>query len=256
MVSSLADDGRFNIRIDQKSIRILVLDGRTSGEIEEEWSNKIGAGELDSVAIIWFGHDELVQPQSYKKYTKIEDARKFASSYGFGARFRKSGGGLVPQGDGILNFSIIFRTELNASELAADVYLYLGSIIKRTFSYFGMETNFREVPQAFCDGKYNLATLHQGVIKKIVGTAQYWKKYNKTNVVLAHALILISIDRVKLCSLLNGYEEKLGSDTFYDANSIVDFSTLYAEKNTSILNVNVIKELFVNELINQINGGL
>ena len=140
MVSTLAGLQELNNRIDYESIRLLTIDEPVSGEIEAEWSNRIGLGELDAIGIIWSGRNELVQPLSYKKYSKLDDAEALASSYGFATRFRQSGGGLVPQGDGILNLSLIWKTKSNISEISNDIYLHLGSIIKKTFSQFGVET--------------------------------------------------------------------------------------------------------------------
>ena len=252
MVSTLAGLQELNNRIDYESIRLLTIDEPVSREIEAEWSNRIGLGELDAIAIIWSGRNELVQPLSYKKYSKLDDAEALASSYGFATRFRQSGGGLVPQGDGILNLSLIWKTKSNISEISNDIYLHLGSIIKKTFSQFGVETFYQEVPRAFCDGRFNLAAIHNDQVKKIVGTAQYWKKYNETYVVLAHALILINVNNNKLCDLLNKYEEKLGSDKSYSPDAIVDFCTLFSSENEDFLSKNVIKELFIKELANQI----
>uniref|UniRef100_UPI004048B20E lipoyl protein ligase domain-containing protein n=1 Tax=Polynucleobacter sp. TaxID=2029855 RepID=UPI004048B20E len=252
MTSALIDSEEVTNRIDYESIRLVMTDEATSGEIETEWSNKIGYGELDAIALIWFGPNELVQPLSYKKYSKLDEAKAFAAMHGFSTRFRQSGGGLVPQGDGILNLSLIWKTKSNVAEISSDVYRHLGSIIKKTFSKFQVETFYQEVPGAFCDGRFNLATMHQGQVKKLVGTAQYWKKYNETYVVLAHAVILMNINNIELCDLLNKYEEKLGSDKCYSSDAIVDFCTLYNLENEDFISKKLIKELFIKELTNQI----
>jgi lipoate-protein ligase A len=72
------------------------------------------------------------------------------------------------------------------------------------------------VTGSFCDGRFNLAV----GLRKIAGTAQYWRCAGDRHAVLAHALLLVKADTTALTTLANDFETALQSNRRYDANVI------------------------------------
>ena len=73
---------------------------------------------------------------------------------------------------------------------------------------------------SFCDGRFNLAVCAQGRLRKIAGSAQYWRRGNGRQAVLAHALLLIDADPALLSAQANRFETALGSGRHYDAKAL------------------------------------
>ena len=80
------------------------------------------------VAQIWHGPQSLVVPSSYKRFSNLDKVRAQYAAAGCPVFLRKSGGGLVPQGPGIINLSLAWPIERTFGEAAEDVYRYLCGI--------------------------------------------------------------------------------------------------------------------------------
>jgi lipoate-protein ligase A len=87
---------------------------------------------------------------------------------GITVALRRSGGTVVPQGDGVLNLSLAYRlADSQRFSIAAAYARLLGPLI-RMLRADGMPATIGEVPEAFCNGRYDLV-LGGG---KLAGTAQ------------------------------------------------------------------------------------
>ena len=69
---------------------------------------------------------------------------------------------------------------------------------------------------SFCDGRFNLAV--KG--RKLVGTAQAWRRVDRQPVVLAHAVIVVDADPAELTARANAFEAALGTATRYRADTL------------------------------------
>jgi lipoate-protein ligase A len=102
----------------------------------------------------------------------------------------------VPQGPGIVNLSLAWPVYHSLGEAAEPIYLFLCGLLQRTLASFGVASHCRAVSGSFCDGRYNLACGEGEQVRKIAGTAQYWRPMaeGRGHVVLAHAVVLLDAD--------------------------------------------------------------
>lgn len=137
-----------------------------------------------------------------------------------GVQVRASGGGLVPQGPGVWNLTLVWPAADAAVGAAAHgmhaVYPALCGEMAAAFVRLGVQARPGQVPGAFCDGRWNLAIGG----RKFVGTAQAWKRFGPRTVVMAHAVIVIDADPAALTARCNAFEQALGSGVRYRADAL------------------------------------
>lgn len=176
-------------------------------------------------AAVWQGPRSLVVPLSYRRFAGFDAACELSAARGWPVRVRRSGGGVVPQGDGVLNFSLAFPMDDGAGRWMTQVYLMMCDVLGRAFRSLGVTTRLGEVPGAFCDGRYNLAVRTAdprpaGRLRKLVGTAQYWRRRDRQHAVLAHAIVLLDADIEAMTATLNDFEATLQRGRPYDAAAV------------------------------------
>ncbi|PLF47491.1 lipoyl protein ligase domain-containing protein [Klebsiella pneumoniae] len=177
-------------------------------QAEQPLFAKASAGE--AVAQLWQAPQGLVVPGSYRQFTDLPAVSAHFAARGWPVWLRRSGGGLVPQGPGIINLSLAWP------------------VLQRTLARFGVASHPRAVSGSFCDGRYNLACGEGAEARKIVGTAQYWRPLaaGGGHVVLAHAVILIDADLSAAHQAANAFEAQLGSERVYCADKTVTLAQL------------------------------
>jgi len=182
-----------------------------------------------AVAQLWEGPKSLVVPRSYLRYPQFESARSAFLRGGCPVWLRMSGGGLVPQGPGILNLSLTYSVAQQPSKMSDAVYRHLCEVIGSALRVIGVTTHHQAVDGSFCDGRFNLAWGEGTDARKIAGTAQYWRQLpaamqttgGRRHLVLAHAVLLVSADRDEANQRANAFEEAIGSGRQYEVNKIV-----------------------------------
>ncbi|TLV14668.1 lipoate--protein ligase family protein [Klebsiella indica] len=182
----------------------------------------------DAVAQLWQAPRGFVVPGSYRKFAALSTVSEQFSRRGWPIWLRRSGGGLVPQGPGIINLSLAWPLYQPLGEAAEPVYLFLCALLQRTLASFGVASHFQAVSGSFCDGRYNLACGEGEHARKIAGTAQYWRPMpgGKGHVVLAHAVILLDADLQAAHLAANAFEARLGSGRIYRADKTVTLAEL------------------------------
>jgi len=184
------------------------------------------------VAAVWQARQSLVVPRTYRRFAAFDQACQTSAALGWPVVVRQSGGGLVPQGGGIVNFSLAQRLEGAALPQTDAIYAQLCRIVSQALQCFSIDSRPAAVPGAFCDGRYNLAVDTPTGLRKIAGTAQVWRRIppatggGAVQVVLAHALILADIDAAQLTHHLNAFEKALGSLAHYQAERVVSMREL------------------------------
>lgn len=181
------------------------------------------------VAHLWQAPLSLVVPRSYRRYPALESARAEFAQRGCPVFLRMSGGGLVPQGPGILNLSLAYRVRGTVGEHSEAVYRHLCEILRGALGTFGVQTHWQAVEGSFCDGRFNLAWGEPGEAQKIAGTAQYWRSVKldaresqtPLHAVLAHAVLLVSADPEEINERANAFEDAIGSGKRYEAGRVV-----------------------------------
>jgi lipoate-protein ligase A len=129
---------------------------------------------------------------------------------------RHSGGGLVPQGPGVWNLSLLWPASGATPSGTDAIYQHLCGELSAAFARLGLHATPQPVDGSFCDGRFNLAV--RG--RKLVGTAQAWRRVDGHPLVLAHAVIVINANPAELTARANAFEAALGSTTRYRADAL------------------------------------
>ncbi len=186
------------------------------------------------LAHLWQAPVSLVVPRSYLRHAQLEAARSAFAARGCPVWLRLSGGGLVPQGPGILNLSLAYPVRGGAGTHSEAVYLHLCEVLAGALGALGLQTHWQAVDGSFCDGRFNLAWGPPGQARKMAGTAQYWRRVAgaedpSLHVVLAHAVLLVSADPEAINRRANDFEDAIGSGRHYRADRVVSVAQALLE---------------------------
>ncbi len=191
-----------------------LADGMTA---EAEWMASAAASGRAS-AHLWHGEPGLVVP---RQYTRLPGWPAAAQKHA--VLVRASGGGLVPLGPGLLNLSLVWRVDDAAGGVPSNtdaIYRALCEELAAALARLGITSAPQAVEGSFCDGRFNLAV--DG--RKLVGTAQSWRRIAGKLVVLAHAVIVVDADPQQLTLATNVFESELGSARRYRAEALSSVS--------------------------------
>jgi hypothetical protein len=184
---------------------------------ESEWAQRCAATGR-AVAHLWQGVEGFVVPC---RYTTLPGWSQ--RPLDMTLHVRTSGGGLVPQGPGVWNLSLLWPAPSNTPTDTSGVYRALCTELSAALARLGIEgASTQAVEGSWCDGRFNLAV--GGA--KLVGTAQAWKRVGAggpnargVTVVLAHAVIVVTADTVALTARANACEAALGNAARYRAEA-------------------------------------
>lgn len=174
---------------------------------EAGWMQHVAANGTP-LAWLWQAPPGLVVP---RRYTTLPGWATACRQVDGELQVRQSGGGVVPQGPGVWNLSLLWPAPSDGPQAADALYRALCAELQAALARLGLSTHTGAVDGSFCDGRYNLAV--DG--RKLVGTAQAWRRVNGRAVVLAHAVILVDADLQALCDRANALEAALGSAQRY-----------------------------------------
>jgi hypothetical protein len=199
------------------------------GDVEIEWLEQALGGI--STAALWIGKQGLVAPMSYQRHENLIGSCAASASRGWPVRFRRSGGGVVPQGPGILNLSLARPCDRPPGDLAESIYADLCLVLTQALAAIGINATTRPVSGSFCDGRFNLAvtSVKDEVSRKIAGTAQYWRHAGSRHAVLAHALLIVDADPLALVEETNRFETALASGRQYDCDALTSVSRAWRD---------------------------
>jgi lipoate-protein ligase A len=193
---------------------------------EAEWMAS-AAATGGAAAHLWRGEPGLVVPRSCTTLPCWPAAAKAHR-----VLVRASGGGVVPQGPGLLNLSIVWRTDANAVAIAGGapsgteaIYRAMCDRLADALARLGIAAAPQAVEGSFCDGRFNLAVAG----RKLVGTAQSWRRVAGTRVVLAHAVIVVDADPQALTEAANAFERDLGSGRRYRAEVLTSVALAWQQ---------------------------
>ena len=198
------------------------------GGVELQWLEAALAGQ--ATATLWTGRTGLVAPLAYRRHAQLDEACAQSSAQGWPVRLRRSGGGVVPQGPGILNITLAYPCSGAAGDMAEPVYAHLCQLLTNALARLGIAAFPCSVQGSFCDGRFNLAVNHQGSTRKIAGTAQYWRRASGRQAVLSHALLIVDADPAHLSAQANQFEAALASGRQYDANALTSVAQCWQQE--------------------------
>ena len=179
-----------------------------------------------AVAHLWQGRPGLVAPRSYTLQPGWASAAP-----AFDVQLRSSGGGLVPQGPGVWNLSLVWPVPSATPTGTEGVYRALCAELAAAFARLGLATTPQAVEGSFCDGRFNLAAGG----RKLAGTAQSWRRVDGRPMALAHAVIVVTADPVALTAQANAFEAALGSTRRYRADALTSVALALGEAATPAL---------------------
>lgn len=221
------------------------------------------AGEADPIAAdldllrqadvpsarLWQAPTSLVVPRSYRKYPRLDTVAVQFAANGCPVYERPSGGGLVPQGPGILNLSLAYALPGTPGLWMECVYVHLCRLMQHALESLGVETHWQAVAGSFCDGRFNLACGSGAYVRKIAGTAQYWRALPRhqagfaSHTVLAHAVLLVAPDLDAIHTRANAFEQAIGSNRRYDPGKTVSVAQMLGAQAPAGLNHSVRQRL-------------
>lgn len=174
------------------------------------------------VARIWHADQGLVVPRTYAARPGFAAAQADLAARGWPVHVRQSGGGIVPQGPGILDVSLAQSFHGRPLDHADALYRHLCYLLQAALRHFGIATSIQPVQGSFCDGRYNLAIGTPA--RKVVGTAQLWRRVpggsSAHQIGLVHALILAQCDPAEATRQANALEAALGSARRYRSECV------------------------------------
>lgn len=191
------------------------------------------AGVEGPVAAIWHTERSLVVPRSYRRYDGFEAACQRFAQEGWPVTVRQTGGGIVPQGPGIVNLSLAYSVDGPPMQHSEAGYLLICQLLAEALNAVGIEAFPAAVDGSFCDGRYNLAVQRAGAAVKIAGTAQSWRRKpgsKNAHLGLVHALVLIDTDTAAATHIANAFEAAIGSSQRYQAEKVVSAAELLGRR--------------------------
>ncbi len=140
----------------------------------------------DPLVCLWTARaPALVCPAAFRHRPGFDEAALRSAERGWPVHLRPTGGGVVPQGRGVLNLELAFTAGREFSIEAG--YRLLTDVIRDALAPHHTDLTSGAIPNSFCDGAWNLSIRGQ----KVVGTAQRIRPQGSgQRRILAHALIL------------------------------------------------------------------
>lgn len=191
---------------------------------EAEWmAASVASGR--AAAHLWRGAPAWVVPRSYLRAPRFEAARTEWAAAGRPLQLRSSGGGLVPQGPGIVNLSLMWPAASAMPHGIEAIYRGLCDGLAAALARLDLRCETGDVAGSFCDGRFNLAIGG----RKVVGTAQWWRRVDGRPVVLAHAVLVVDADPQALASEADAVERSLERPTRYRAEAATSLSRAWSD---------------------------
>jgi lipoate-protein ligase A len=185
---------------------------------EADWLERCAATG-HAAAHLWTAPVGLVVPRRYATLPGWAAAPKA------GVQVRASGGGLVPQGPGLWNLTLIWPAASAAPDGMHTIYQAFCAELAAAFARLGLRAEPGEVAGSFCDGRWNLALGG----RKFLGTAQAWRRIAGRTLVMAHAVIVVDADPQALTDRCNAFEAALGSGVGYRADALTSLAREVAD---------------------------
>jgi lipoate-protein ligase A len=210
---------------------------------EAEWLAGCAASKR-ALAHLWHGPSGFIVP---RRYALLPGWASLGREHAAAVQVRASGGGLVPQGPGVWNLSLMWPAASATPSATDAIYRALCGELAAALARLGIRAAAQAVKGSFCDGRYNLAVGG----RKLVGTAQAWRRVAGQPVVLAHAVIIVAADPVSLTERANAFEAALGTVTRYRADAVTSVAEAAASDDNRIegQTLRVVAEQFAHLLV-------
>lgn len=170
---------------------------------EEALFDRLSGGRVAHAQTMWIGHRALVMPRRMARSPRFAPAAALSAAAGWPVVLRQTGGGIVPQGPGMLNLALAWTEPARPAASIASGYAKICDPIRTVLG-----GTCASVSTAFCDGAFNVVV--DG--RKVAGTAQRRRSTAGRTSVLAHAAILVDEDIDAGVAATNAFREMLGDE--------------------------------------------
>ncbi|MDF1872830.1 hypothetical protein [Vannielia sp.] len=190
----------------------------------------IAAGRCASSALLWSCEPALVAPSNLGRLPGFARASAQATSDGWPVHLRSTGGDLVPQGPGIVNLSLMWSAPQETAPSIEEAFRRLTAPICGALSSIGLTSSLAPVPDAFCDGRFNVAVAG----RKFAGTAQRWRPTGGGYAIHAHAMMLMRTPDDAAIRALNRFYRDCGINRTIRASAHIGLQDVVQRNGTSV----------------------
>lgn len=152
----------------------------------------------------------LTLPERFSRNDRFSEASDRMKRLGWPVSTRRTGGGITPQGPGVINVAVAFQVPPKDAKSVPETYAAICDPLIHASATMGVSAVPGSVQGSFCDGEFNLEVGG----RKLVGTAQRWRGAH----VLCHALVLIDLDLPKAVQAAQTLSDGLDLGDRYDAS--------------------------------------
>ncbi|MFB6285510.1 MAG: biotin/lipoate A/B protein ligase family protein [Candidatus Bipolaricaulia bacterium] len=167
--------------------------------LDQAIAEHVGSAEAAPTVRLWRPGECLALGRFDTKLPRFDDAVAHLKSQGYRVLHRLSGGKAVWQDDGYLNFSVMApRGQMGVPE----AYRTFSEGFMAGLAELGLESAFKHVEGAFCDGPYDLAI----GARKLVGTAQVQKR----SYMIVHGTAMIDCEIADMVRIVGEFYARAG----------------------------------------------
>jgi len=163
---------------------------------------------------LWTNTPCVVLPYNQVKDKSLDRASEAAAARGYAVALRRTGGSAVIHRPGILCISLLETTVVDQAR-RGNLYAPLLDIICSILKELGIESEYGNVADSYCDGKYNVRVGS----RKIAGTAALVRGRNGMQGSLVHAALSVWGDLSADIAAVSAVECALGFPASYSANA-------------------------------------
>ncbi|MEQ9259419.1 MAG: hypothetical protein RIG84_09985 [Roseovarius sp.] len=163
----------------------------------------VASGRAGGSAFLWQARrPALVLPERFTRAPGFGAAAAECARAGWPVVPRRTGGGITPQGPGLLNLAMAFHSGPGHAHSVQEGYEAICAPLEEALAALGIEARATPVSGSFCDGDYNLAVSG----RKLVGTAQR----RRGNACLCHALVITDLALAPAIAAIRHLSDSIG----------------------------------------------
>ncbi len=178
--------------------------------LDQAVAERVGYGEVAPTVRLWRPGRCLALGRFDTKLPHYQSAVEQMKAAGFRLVRRLSGGKAVWQDTGYLNFSVMAPRERMG---VPEAYRRFSEGFMAGLAELDLESTFRHVEGAFCDGPYDLAIGE----RKLVGTAQVQKR----SYMIVHGTAMVDCDIEDMVRIVGEFYERAGDPMDLRAETMI-----------------------------------
>ena len=178
--------------------------------LDQSIAEHVGSGDVPPTVRLWQPGRCLALGRFDSKLPRFRDAVRHMKSQGYLTLHRMSGGKAVWQDEGYLNFSVMAPRERMG---VPEAYGKFSEGFMVGLEQLGLESAFKHVEGAFCDGPYDLAIGE----RKLVGTAQVQKR----TYMIVHGTAMVDCEVDDMVRIVGEFYEQAGDPMDLRAETMI-----------------------------------